>query len=101
MREAIFDTSPLQYLHQLGLLEGVGALLDRAIVPEAVVSELDVGRARGLDLPLITEGPWFVVEKPVAASVLVLAAQLGPGEREVLALRDGHAPPTSGARGDC
>ena len=40
MAEAICDTSPLQYLHQLGRLDVLRRLVGRVVVPPAVVDEL-------------------------------------------------------------
>jgi uncharacterized protein len=49
--EVICNTSPLQYLHQVGLLHLLPALATRLTAPAAVDAELAVGRARGVDLP--------------------------------------------------
>ncbi|OFV87171.1 MAG: nucleic acid-binding protein [Acidobacteria bacterium RBG_16_68_9] len=86
MPEVIADTSPLQYLHQLGLLHLLPALYQRIIVPEAVVRELADGRARGVALPDQSALPWVTVRQPRERSLLALATDLGAGEREVLAL---------------
>jgi len=47
LSEVICNTSPLQYLYQLGMLHIFQALAGRIIVPPAVVQELAVGRAQG------------------------------------------------------
>jgi predicted nucleic acid-binding protein len=44
--EFICNTSPLQYLHQLGWLEILPALTGRVIIPPAVADELDRRRFR-------------------------------------------------------
>lgn len=41
MREVFCNTSPLQYLHQLGLLPVLRTLAERIVVPPAVVQELE------------------------------------------------------------
>jgi len=41
--EVICNTSPLQYLHQLGLLHVLPALAGQVVVPPAVVDELAEG----------------------------------------------------------
>ncbi len=41
MPDVIVNTSPLQYLFQLSLLELLPSLYGQVIVPEAVVLELD------------------------------------------------------------
>lgn len=86
MSEVISNTSPMQYLHQLGLMHLLPALVSQVIVPPAVVAELAAGRALGIDLPDPTNVQWVVIRSPISAPALSLAAGLGPGEREVLAL---------------
>jgi predicted nucleic acid-binding protein len=49
--EVISNTSPLQYLHQLGILHIFPTLATRVIIPPAVVEELRVGRELGISLP--------------------------------------------------
>jgi len=49
--EVICNTPPLQYLHQLDLLDVLQALTDHIIVPPAVVHELAASRAHGVSLP--------------------------------------------------
>jgi len=48
--DVICDTSPLQYLYQLGMLHILPALAEQVIVPPAVAGELAVGRALGIRL---------------------------------------------------
>lgn len=86
MPEVISNTSPMQYLHQLGLLHLLPALVSQVIVPPAVVVELAAGRSRGINLPDPANLQWVAVRQPVSAPALPLAVGLGPGEREVLAL---------------
>ena len=86
MPEYICNTSPLQYLYQLGRLELLPALVTRLIVPSAVVAELESGRAAGCHLPDVSTLPWVTVQQPAGTTVLPLAADLGRGEASVLAL---------------
>lgn len=51
LSEIICNTSPFQYLHQLGHLALLEQLAGNVIVPTAVVSELAEGRRRGVDVP--------------------------------------------------
>ena len=51
MPEVIVNTSPLQYLFQLSLLELLPSLYGQVIVPEAVVLELNRGQELGCSLP--------------------------------------------------
>lgn len=93
MPEYICNTSPLQYLHQLGRLEILPALVSQLIVPPAVVAELEIGRVGGYDLPDVGALPWVKVQKPAGTPVLPLAADLGRGEASVLALALESAQP--------
>ena len=51
MAIVIADTSPLQYLFQLGFLDVLHELYGNVLVPEAVRDELLVGRSLGIDVP--------------------------------------------------
>jgi len=86
MPEFICNTSPLQYLHQLGRLEILPALTGQVIIPVPVIAELAAGRALGCDVPDVRGLPWVAVRQPVSAPALPLAADLGRGEAAVLAL---------------
>ena len=86
MPELICNTSPIQYLHQLGLLDLLRRLGNPVIVPTAVVQELTEGRKVGVSLPELTEVSWISVIRSASAGVLPLVTDLGPGEAEVLAL---------------
>ena len=86
MPEVIVNTSPVQYLFQLGLLDLLPALYGRVFVPEGVARELSTGLARGISLPDISSTPWLTVQPVTSRAVLPLAAGLGKGEREVLVL---------------
>ena len=86
MPEFICNTSPLQYLHQLGTLHLLGQLMKKVNVPGAVAQELDAGRVAGCDVPDLTRIPWITLIDPVNAPALPLAADLGSGEASVLAL---------------
>ena len=86
MPEVICNTSPLQYLHQIGLLHILPALAGRVIIPQAVVDELAQGRAAGLNLPDPSACGWVVIRRPVSVSALPLITDLGSGETEVLML---------------
>ncbi len=86
MPEVICNTSPLQYLHQLGQLELLPHLVQHVIVPDAVVAELAAGTACGLDLPDPNQIDWCIIRTPRSTSVLPLVSGLGAGEIAVLAL---------------
>ena len=86
MPEVIANTSPLQYLFQLDLLDLLPQLYAEVLVPEGVVWELRNGARLGVPLPDIHSLKWLRTCKVESAPVLPLAAGLGIGEREVLAL---------------
>jgi predicted nucleic acid-binding protein len=82
----ICNTSPLQYLHQLGCLHLLPALAGHVIIPQAVAEELAAGTARGIEVPVPQSLEWLTVRRPASAAVLPLVTDLGRGEAEVLAL---------------
>jgi predicted nucleic acid-binding protein len=86
MREAVTNTSPLQYLHQADVLDLLPRLYDRILVPTLVLAELDEGRALGVALPNVLGFSWINVVDPPAPELLPLAPDLGPGERSALAV---------------
>ena len=86
MPEVIADTSPLQYLYQTDLLDLLHHLYGRVAVPQAVARELAEGLARGISLPDINAIEWVRIVSAPGQELLPLAADLGAGEREVLAL---------------
>src|SRR6266540_1881287 len=86
MPEVIADTSPIQYLYQIGLLDVLNVLYGQITIPEAVAGELNVGRAHGLSLPDVSSISWMTVKTPQGQALLPLVPDLGPGEREAIAL---------------
>jgi predicted nucleic acid-binding protein len=82
--EVICDTSPLQYLHQIGHLQILPFLAGRVIVPAAVEEELATGRRAGVDLPDPRTLDWVTVKRPTGRRALPPATDLGAGETEVL-----------------
>jgi len=86
MAETICNTSPLQYLFQVDLLDLLPSLYGEVIVPEAVLVEIADGRRQGVVLPDIESLPWAQVGRAKEQALLPILTDLGPGEREVLAL---------------
>jgi hypothetical protein len=83
--EYISNTSPLQYLHQIGELELLPRLFRHIVVPGAVETELAAGRALGHALPDVGALTWVDVRRDIHAPRTILAhGDLGAGEREVL-----------------
>lgn len=85
MPEVISNTSPIQYLHQLGLLDILKQLVGHITIPQAVVDELEAGRTLGHDLPDVTSLEWIDMRVP-ASSQHVTSPDLGRGETDVLRL---------------
>ena len=48
MPEVVVNTSPLQYLHQIGCLDLLPRLYRQVVVPEAVADDVLVARARAV-----------------------------------------------------
>ena len=86
MPKVICNTSPVQYLYQLGLLDILPTLAEEVIVPPAVIEELTIGRVAGISLPDLPSLEWVQIRRPASALALPLVTDLGPGETEVLLL---------------
>jgi hypothetical protein len=76
----------LQYLHQIGQLSILPALVGSIIVPPSVLVELDTGIEKGLDLPQPENLRWIRIQAPISAPAVSLITDLGPGESQVLML---------------
>jgi hypothetical protein len=85
MATVIADTSPLQYLFQVGLVELLQDLFETVHVPEAVRDELQVGRSLGFDVPDPADYAWMTVRSTTRAPALE-RFDLGPGEHAALSL---------------
>ena len=108
MAMAISNTSPLQYLHQLGLLDLLPRLFSTIVVPDAVARELAEGIALGVDLPRLDRFPWIGVRSPSSqrpdlgllhageAAAIALALELG---NHILILDDARARSWAIAKG--
>jgi predicted nucleic acid-binding protein len=85
LHEVICNTSPLQYLYQVNLLDVLRERFDQVLVPEAVEAELAEGRRRNVALPTLKDLDWVTIRSthdPLPSP----ARGLGKGERAVLAL---------------
>lgn len=78
------NTSPLQYLHQIGQLEVLPALFGEVQVADAVVAELVEGVRRRVSLPNVEQLAW--VRRRRVADATCLGTGLGKGEAETIAL---------------
>ena len=86
MPEAICDTSVIQYLHQLKVLDLLPGIYGTVVVPRAVAEELAAGRLAGVDVPDALQLPWAQIGDVTMHAALVSEEALGPGESEVLSL---------------
>jgi predicted nucleic acid-binding protein len=84
--EVVCDVSPVQYLHQAGLLDLLRLRYGAITIPTAVAAELREGTLRGVDLPAFDALDWIRIRQPAGRLLLPIVADLGAGEREVLAL---------------
>jgi predicted nucleic acid-binding protein len=84
--DLVCNTSPLQYLHQAGILDWLPKLASRVLVPTAVCRELDAGRAVGIDVPDVTTQPWMHIVDPQHFSKWETASGLGAGEVAAISL---------------
>lgn len=68
------------------MLHILPGLVKTVTIPPAVQEELNTGRSLGVSLPDLQRLDWIVVRGPSSPVTLSLVTDLGPGEREVLAL---------------
>jgi predicted nucleic acid-binding protein len=87
---AISNTSPLLYLYRIGGLAWLTRLFTEVWVPDAVIAELEAGRQRGYDVPVIERYPWIKHVNPRHVPEEWLVLDLGPGELVTLALAFEH-----------
>jgi len=64
MPEVIANTSPIQYLFQLDLLDLLPHLYGHITIPHAVSEEIDRGRMMGVDLPDLSTLSWARLAAP-------------------------------------
>jgi uncharacterized protein len=86
LADVIVNTSPLQYLHQVGRLDLFPKLFGRIIVPEAVIAELAAGRRLGVSLPELETLEWVELRSPASLVGRLFSWGLGAGESAVLSL---------------
>lgn len=86
MATVVSDTSPLQYLFQLGLLDLLRELYGTVLVPEAVRDELLVGRPLGVAVPDPADFSWIIIRGTTMHRGIEALDDLGSGERAALSL---------------
>ncbi|MEA3350537.1 MAG: hypothetical protein U9Q82_07955 [Chloroflexota bacterium] len=86
MHNAISNTSPLLYLYRIGAIEWLPKLFREIWTPRAVVDEVNEGRKRGYDVPLLKSYAWLKIIEPCSVPSEWLSLDLGAGELETMAL---------------
>jgi predicted nucleic acid-binding protein len=81
LAEIISNTSPLQYLHQLGVLDLLPKLVTAVTVPPAVHDELAAGRKLGLNLPDLQSLGWITIRRPSSSAASVERNSADPAHR--------------------
>jgi len=85
MPEIVCNTTPLQYLHQAGVLDILPVLYGRILIPNAVADEIAVGVRSGVNLPELKSIEWIEVRN-VEGSTWPMPRDIHRGEAEVIAL---------------
>jgi len=86
MREVVSNTSPLLYLHRIGVLDWLPEFFGEIRVPGAVVHELNESRLRGYSVPDLEECSWGRIVDPQSVPPEWFALDLGPGELAAVSL---------------
>lgn len=92
MPEVIANTTPLQYLHRLGLLELLRTFYGKIVVPVGVADELKAGLRVGARVPVIAEFPWIEIHDP-PEPMPAFPHFIHRGEAQVIALALGAKEP--------
>lgn len=80
----LFNTSPIQYLHQLGLLETLHTLYGKIYLPEEVVQEIEAGKKEGVDLPDLNRLDFAKQIGSRFSKFSLIVRDLGNGETSVI-----------------
>lgn len=87
MPDVISDTSPIQYLHQVELLDLLFRLYEEITIPKAVENEIAEGRDHGIDLPGVEEMSRFKVRTASFEQTVELPTSLGRANERFLPWR--------------
>jgi predicted nucleic acid-binding protein len=86
MPDIIVNTSPLQYLFQLGKIELLHTIYGDILVPFNVKEEIDAGRILQINLPNIENYSWMKIVKSSNIGLISFPSILGKGEKEGIAV---------------
>jgi predicted nucleic acid-binding protein len=82
----VADTSPVRYLVQIGLIDLLGALFDRVLLPSVVADELSHPSAPSTVQSWMKQLPEWATITPASETNDPLPATLDAGERSAIAL---------------
>ena len=82
--KTFLNTSPIQYIHQVGLLPILGDLFGKVYVPAEVLDEINQGRQEGIELPDLEQISCIEILGPMANHFSQLVRDLGKGETAVI-----------------
>lgn len=80
----LFNTSPIQYLYQLGLFDVLKALYGKIWLPEEVVQEIVQGQSEGVELPDIKKLDFIEILGSKGGALNRRVRELGKGETAVI-----------------
>ncbi len=86
MPNIIADTSSIQYLYQLNLLNLLPTLYSQITIPSAVANELAQGHILGILLPDPATLTWLAIAQVPKTQLIPIIPNLGMGEWEVISL---------------
>ena len=90
MADAVSNTSPLLYLHRLGIVEWLPELFDNTLTPDAVWNELAEGEKLGYNVPQHQLYQWLMIKNPKSLPPKWVSLDLGAGELAAMALALEH-----------
>ncbi len=86
MPGSISNTSPLVYLYRIDALDWLPQIFSSIWVPKQVIDELNVGQARGYDVPTESQLSWAEIVEPLNMPSEWFALDLGVGEVAAISL---------------
>lgn len=86
MADAVSNTSPMLYLHRIGVFDWLPEMFGEIWMPEAVENELAEGRRRGHEVPDPGNHRWLRLVEPEKTPSEWLSLDLGAGELAAMSL---------------
>lgn len=80
----IFNTSPIQYIYQLGLIDILKQLYYKVYIPDDVFDEIEKGIYEGIDLPDLRQTGFFEILDTKETYLSSVVRDLGKGETAVI-----------------